>query len=300
MLGSGNISIVKISARYFLFPCLILVCDCSGKVTPNDKYPDIPYLTELSDERYTVQMIDFQASSQIGNFLVGDTYNYPEDSLTLFDLEQGAVKKIPVKGRRRYVDELLGYIFTSINDSVFFRYRFPEFREEMVEFMRFQSCYDSVADKNTQLEIFQVRMVSDSIDNARLRSKAICKAIFWDREHCVLYGAHKDVIIPLDDGIRLDSLTCIHKLDYKFLPEPQYLKPFDNAVLDRIANTGYHGNLLFGVEEIKLFYYKLEAGSESIAFKDLSSYIQFFKTPDNRTIVLKGFEIFEIKSKASL
>jgi hypothetical protein len=270
---------------------LILFFSCTGTKS-NDKHPKVPYLRDIITEKYNAKRLEFEYSNQIGNYLLRQFEGWPEDSLTLFNLTSGRLKTFPIRGRRKYIDELQGYIYTSVNDSVFFRYGLPAFTEELIELRYFQSCRDSIVNQNPRLAQEQVYAISNSIDSVRIRSKALCMTSFWDRQHHLLRGVGRDFVIR-SNGAKVDLPECSHVMPSN-IEWNSFLKPFDEVVLE-YAKSGYHSNL-FG-EPVNLYYYRFEIGSSTILFKDLSYNIQFYRTSDHRVILVDGLDIFEFTDR---
>lgn len=282
---------MKTPTRYIYFLSLILFVACSGKETSNDKYPEIPYFPASSSDKYSFEKIAFIGATRVGNFVLRNTDFMPEDSLVVFDLIQGKLRTFSVEGRIQYIDVRLGYLITSMNDSVFFKYSGPEFKHEPVKFLHFRSCYDSAAENIA--DEAKARILSDSIDNVKLRSIASCFSVLYDRQHYLLHGDRQDIVIRYP-GIRMDLPECLHAMDSEF--QRQYLEPFDEVILDYSLSGSNH--IAFGIEVTTLYYYEYKIGSEALNFKSTSNTLEFFTTRDSRIFVMNGErQIFEVKKR---
>ncbi|HEY0652744.1 MAG TPA: hypothetical protein VGD65_06435 [Chryseosolibacter sp.] len=279
-----------------LFFCIsqMLFLGCTG-TRSSDKYPKLPYFRDIITKKYNAKRIEFDYSNRIGDFVL-EVVRWPEDSLTGFDLASGRLITFPIKGKRAYVDELQGYIYTNLNDSAFFRYSIPGLNEELVKLKYLRSNYDSVGRPNPRLGSAEIDVINDSVYSVEMRSKGVCMTMLWDRIHYLLRGAEEDFVIRYT-GAKLDLPQCSHVMpskQFQSLSQSQSLKPFDQVVL-RYAKTGHHSNL-FG-EAVKLYYYRFEIGKSTILFKDFRSSLQIYRLPDHRLIWLDGLDILEFRDR---
>lgn len=274
---------IRVKILFFLLPILHA---CGYQKTEEDKFPDLPLLSDASNDQFQVTPFggeDVSIEGTYHNLLYVTEWVTDGDTKKMFSAYDPSLTKVasfPISRSNIYFDHL-GTIYLLKSDSIF-KHSYPSFRRERIKPLPFngEKIFDEMYDSIQRMAVKDPYFSSNRFVSGEL-TKLITK--FNSKKQKIQYLLVGDVVIlfigketywTTEEYLDKSGMERWgNDAEEEYADEPEQsgkLIVFDHAKLEN-KSSGNH--FAFGYYQSGLEYFKLVLAKDTLQFKYPSKFL---------------------------